>query len=113
MTHGIKTIAFPCLAAGGCGFPSRVASRIALQEVREFLDNHRDHPFERIIFCVFNRTDEKSYEHFLPVYFPPTHGDLENTVVEKQFNDYAAQIQQLITTSVQGKRNVPVLNSAG
>lgn len=24
MNHGITTIAFPCLAAGGCGFPSRV-----------------------------------------------------------------------------------------
>lgn len=25
--NGFKTIAFPCLAAGGCGFPPRVAAR--------------------------------------------------------------------------------------
>lgn len=102
MEHGIKTIAFPCLAAGGCGFPSRVAARIALQEVREFLDFHRNHTFQRIIFCVFNRIDENSYKHFLPVYFPPTHGDLENTVVDNKVTNYNFQIEQLENTGVQG-----------
>ena len=39
VNYEFKTIAFPCLGTGGCGFPSRVAARIALQEVREYLDS--------------------------------------------------------------------------
>jgi O-acetyl-ADP-ribose deacetylase (regulator of RNase III) len=102
MVQGIKTIAFPCLGAGGCGFPSRVAARIALQEVREFLDTHTDHTFERIIFCVYNRTDQKCYEHFLPVFFPPTRGDLENAVIDAKISDYSVLIEQLDSTNMQG-----------
>ncbi|KAF2005380.1 hypothetical protein P154DRAFT_457349 [Amniculicola lignicola CBS 123094] len=82
MNKGIKTLAFPSLGAGGCGFPPRVSARIALQEVREFMDNHKGYKFERIVFCVFNGADEKAYKDFIPVFFPPTHGDLENITIE-------------------------------
>lgn len=75
--HGFKTIAFPCVGTGGCGFPHRVAARVALQEVRELLDSQTNHGFERIIFCVHNAIDEKAYMDFLPVFFPPTHADLD------------------------------------
>lgn len=95
MNHGIKTIAFPCLAAGGCGFPSRVAARIALQEVREFLDVYKGYTFERIIFCVYSGIDEKAYKDFLPVFFPPTHGDLENATPFEPFRDRASVAIQL------------------
>ncbi|KAF2787070.1 hypothetical protein K505DRAFT_379832 [Melanomma pulvis-pyrius CBS 109.77] len=97
MNHGIKTIAFPCLAAGGCGFPSRRAARIALQEVREFLDVHKGYTFERIIFCVYSGIDEKAYKDLLPVFFPPTHGDLENATPFEPFRDrdsVAIQLQE-------------------
>ncbi|KAG9195991.1 hypothetical protein G6011_01112 [Alternaria panax] len=76
-THELKTIAFPCLGTGGCNFPPRVAARIALQEVREYLDAHPEHRPEQIIFCVRAAIDEKAYTDFLPVFFPPTHGDLD------------------------------------
>jgi O-acetyl-ADP-ribose deacetylase (regulator of RNase III) len=36
LDHDIKTIAFPCLGAGGCGFPPKVAARIALQVCKLF-----------------------------------------------------------------------------
>lgn len=75
--YELKTIAFPCLGAGGCGFPPRVAARIALQEVREFLDFHQISRFERLIFVIQSASDEKAYTDLLPVFFPPTHGDLE------------------------------------
>ncbi|KAF1933465.1 uncharacterized protein M421DRAFT_88673 [Didymella exigua CBS 183.55] len=75
--YGLKTIAFPCLGAGGCGFPPRVAARVALQEVREFLDFDQDPPFERLIFVVYSASDEKAYTDLFPAFFPPTHGDLE------------------------------------
>jgi O-acetyl-ADP-ribose deacetylase (regulator of RNase III) len=78
----IRTIAFPCLGTGGCGFPSRVATWIALQAVRDFLDAHKEHRFERIIFCAYNSTDEESYKYYLPVYFPPTPDDLRDSTLD-------------------------------
>jgi O-acetyl-ADP-ribose deacetylase (regulator of RNase III) len=77
MSHGIRTIAFPCLGAGGCSFPSGVAARIALQEVRRFLDTHKNHGFDKLVFCVYDETNDKAYKDLLPVFFPPTHRDLE------------------------------------
>lgn len=59
--YELKRIAFPCLGTGGCGFPPRVAARIALQEVREYLDAHPGDFFERIVFCVNSARDEKAY----------------------------------------------------
>jgi O-acetyl-ADP-ribose deacetylase (regulator of RNase III)/tetratricopeptide (TPR) repeat protein len=101
MNHGIKTIAFPCLAAGGCGFPSRVAAKIALQEVREFLDVYTGYTFERIIFCVYSAIDEKAYKDFLPVFFPPTHGDLENATPFEPSRNRASLATQLGEASIQ------------
>ncbi|KAF2205846.1 hypothetical protein GQ43DRAFT_459672 [Delitschia confertaspora ATCC 74209] len=77
MENEIKTIAFPTLAAGGCGFPPQMAARIALQGVREFLDIHNGYTFEKIIFCVYSEPDERAYKDFLPVFFPPTQGDVQ------------------------------------
>ena len=77
LASGLRTVAFPCLGAGGCGFPPRVAARVALQEVREFLDSNPENAFERVIFVVQSALDEKAYVDLFPVFFPPTHGDLE------------------------------------
>ncbi|KAF2630251.1 hypothetical protein BU25DRAFT_254947 [Macroventuria anomochaeta] len=77
LVSGLKTVAFPCLGAGGCGFPPRIAARVALQEIREFLDAHIQHPLERIVFVVKSVLDEKAYMDLFPVFFPPTHRDLE------------------------------------
>jgi hypothetical protein len=81
MDQGFKTIAFPLLGAGGCGFPPRVAAREALREVRSFLDKHQDHPFEKIIFVAYSTIEERAFVDFLPVFFPPTHEDIENTAL--------------------------------
>jgi O-acetyl-ADP-ribose deacetylase (regulator of RNase III) len=101
MNHGIKTIAFPCLAAGGCGFPPGVAARAALEEVRVFLDTHKVYAFERIIFCVYSSLDQKAYKKFLPVFFPPTHSDLENVTPFEPFQDWVSRAIQLQEASVQ------------
>jgi O-acetyl-ADP-ribose deacetylase (regulator of RNase III) len=95
--NNLKTIAFPCLGTGGVGFPARVAARITLQEIREYLDGHPEHRLERIIFCVNTATDEKAYIDFLPVYFPPTHDDLESARGIWS-EDYAAQAIQILDT---------------
>jgi len=104
---GIKTIAFPCLGTGGCGFPPRVAARIALQEIREFLDSHPEHGLERIVICVKTDFDEKAYMDFFPVFFPPTHGDLDRArtaslsvnggELATQVQESCAQIQKAVT----------------
>ncbi|KAF2262112.1 hypothetical protein CC78DRAFT_520841 [Lojkania enalia] len=101
ISHDIKTLAFPCLAAGGCGFPPRIAARIALQEVREFLDVYKTHNFEKIIFCVYNGTDERAYKDFLPVFFPPTHGDIENAEPVPPIRNPASLASQLQDTYTQ------------
>jgi O-acetyl-ADP-ribose deacetylase (regulator of RNase III) len=99
--HEFKTIAFPCLGTGGCMFPSRVAARIALQEIREYLDAHPDHRPERIIFCVRAAVDEKAYTDFLPVFFPPTHGDLDRARTSDWSTDRAALAAQVLETRTQ------------
>ena len=46
--HEFKHVAFPLLGAGGRGYPVAEAASHALQAVRRFLENHREHTFERI-----------------------------------------------------------------
>ncbi|KAF1362179.1 hypothetical protein EJ07DRAFT_58890, partial [Lizonia empirigonia] len=101
LIQGIKSVAFPCLGAGGCGFPPRVAARIALQEVREFLDSQTQHPFEQIIFVVNSTSDEKAYMDLFPVFFPPTHGDLEIARSSESSADRAALAAQALETRLQ------------
>ena len=95
-TYELKTIAFPCLGTGGCKFPPRVAARIALQEIREYLDAHPEHRPERIIFCVKAAIDEKAYTDFLPVFFPPTHGDLDRARTSDWSANRAALSAQIL-----------------
>ncbi|RYN85556.1 hypothetical protein AA0120_g8764 [Alternaria tenuissima] len=95
-TYELKTIAFPCLGTGGCMFPPRVAARIALQEIREYLDAHPEHRPERIIFCVKAAIDEKAYTDFLPVFFPPTHGDLDRARTSDWSANRAALSAQIL-----------------
>jgi O-acetyl-ADP-ribose deacetylase (regulator of RNase III) len=96
--HQLKTIAFPCLGTGGVGFPARVAARIILQEAREYLDGHSQHGLERIVFCVNTAADEKAYVDFLPVYFPPTHDDIETARSSVWSEDRAAVVHQVLDT---------------
>ena len=98
--YEFKTIVFPCLGAGGCGFPSRVAARIALQEVREYLDSHTYYQFERIIFCVNSAVDEMAYIDFLPVFFPPTHGDLD---IARSTTDFSANRSALASQVLESR----------
>jgi O-acetyl-ADP-ribose deacetylase (regulator of RNase III) len=101
LASNLKSIAFPCLCAGGSGFPPRIAARVALQEVREFLDAHAQHPFERIIFVVKNVSDEKAYMDFLPAFFPPTHGDLEAARSSELSASRASLAAQALETRLQ------------
>ncbi|KAJ4363333.1 hypothetical protein N0V95_001106 [Ascochyta clinopodiicola] len=111
LVQGIKSVAFPCLGAGGCGFPPRVAARVALQEVREFLDSQGKHPFEKVVFVVNSAWDEQAYMDLLPVFFPPTHGDLEVAGPPEGTASRAAVAAQALETRLQVQKVVEELSA--
>ncbi len=63
--HELKSIAFPCISTGIYGFPADRAAEIAVQAVREGLDEMTT--LERIIFCCFSEADRARYETLLRV----------------------------------------------
>jgi O-acetyl-ADP-ribose deacetylase (regulator of RNase III) len=69
--NGLKSIAFSALSTGVYGYPSGEASTVALNAVREFLDEGKGDSLERIIFCNFMQKDEDAYFHNIPKFFPP------------------------------------------
>jgi O-acetyl-ADP-ribose deacetylase (regulator of RNase III) len=58
--HGLKTIAFPSISTGAYGFPLERATRIALGEVRRFLE--ADESIEKVIFVCFGRRAYETYQ---------------------------------------------------
>ena len=57
--HPIRTIAFPAISTGVYGFPMARAARIAVREVRRYLDE-RDN-LERVVFVCFGRSAYDAY----------------------------------------------------
>ena len=55
--NNIKTIAFPSISTGVYRFPVERASKIAVKEVKDFLDKNPS--IEKVIFVCF---DDKTYE---------------------------------------------------
>ncbi|KAH7051243.1 hypothetical protein B0J12DRAFT_536416, partial [Macrophomina phaseolina] len=68
----LKSIAFPCLSAGGYGFPGREAAEIALATTRAFLESGEGDKLQRIVFCVYKDIDVQFYRTLIPLFFPPT-----------------------------------------
>lgn len=48
VANGVKTIAFPCISTGVYGFPQDRAAKIAVREVRKFLDENPS--IEKVVF---------------------------------------------------------------
>ncbi|KAF1957486.1 hypothetical protein CC80DRAFT_443757 [Byssothecium circinans] len=101
LERSFRTVAFPSLGSGGCGFPTWEAARIALRETRGFLDAHPSHLFHKIVFCVFSSVDEEAYRNLLPIYFPPVDGDLESAAADESGTNNAALSKQVSDTSNQ------------
>ncbi|KNG45167.1 MACRO domain containing protein 1 [Stemphylium lycopersici] len=110
-SSNIRTIAFPCLGSGGAGFSPRAASRVALQEVRDYLDAHPEYRFERIVFCVKSAADEKAYTDYFPVFFPPTHGDLDAAKASNWSINRAALAAQILEIWVQVQKTTAELSN--
>jgi O-acetyl-ADP-ribose deacetylase (regulator of RNase III) len=109
--HELKSIAFPCLGTGNLGIPPKVAARVALQELRESLDAHPEFRFERIIICVNTAADEQAYLDFFPVFFPPTHGDLDVARSSVWSEDRVALAKKVLDTRSQVQKILAEVNN--
>ncbi|XP_073676860.1 ADP-ribose glycohydrolase MACROD1 [Garra rufa] len=65
----LRTVAFPCISTGVYGYPPDQAVEVALRTVREYLEQNPE-KMDRVIFCVFLKSDKELYEKMLPAYFP-------------------------------------------
>lgn len=70
--HGLRSIAFPCIATGNYGFSAVKATQIALNTTRRWLEQSPEHrtSMDRVVFCTFTVKDEAIYETLMPCYFP-------------------------------------------
>lgn len=58
--HNLKTIAFPSISTGAYGYPVEEASKIALNETRNYLE--KESHIEKVVFVCF---DDKVYNTYL------------------------------------------------
>jgi O-acetyl-ADP-ribose deacetylase (regulator of RNase III) len=58
--HGLKTIAFPAISTGIYGYPLDQATPIALQTVKQYLEQHPE--IELVRFVLWDATALKAYE---------------------------------------------------
>jgi O-acetyl-ADP-ribose deacetylase len=58
--NNIKSIAFPSISTGAYGFPFERAAKIAISEVKKFLDTNSS--IQKIIFVCFSRNDFEFYK---------------------------------------------------
>ena len=61
--NGLRMVAFPAISTGVLGFPKERATRIAVREVRAFLD--QDVGVEQVIFVCFSERDFDMYQRVL------------------------------------------------
>ncbi|HEY2346738.1 MAG TPA: O-acetyl-ADP-ribose deacetylase [Xanthomonadaceae bacterium] len=62
-THGLRTIAFPCISTGVYGYPVEPASQIAITTVREILRSQTC--IDEVAFCCHSAGDLAIYERLL------------------------------------------------
>jgi O-acetyl-ADP-ribose deacetylase len=61
--HGLREVAFPAISCGVYGYPVGEATRIAVREVRRWLDDH-DLP-ERVLLVAFGEEVRQGYRRAL------------------------------------------------
>lgn len=57
--NGIRTIAFPSISTGVYGYPVEAAARIAIGEIKAFLEAHPG--FGPVTLCCFSKADYLTY----------------------------------------------------
>ena len=61
--HGVKTIAFPCISTGAYRFPPARATKIAINEVKKFLELNTS--IESVVLVCFLKRDYEGYTKFI------------------------------------------------
>ena len=61
--NGLESIAFPAISTGVYAYPKREAARVAVGEVRRFMDDS-DEP-ARVVFCVFDEESHGIYSELI------------------------------------------------
>lgn len=61
--HGLESIAFPSISTGVYGFPKEPAARIALREIRSFLEGETS--LHTIVLACFDPQTRRIYEELL------------------------------------------------
>ena len=61
--HGVKSIAFPSISTGVYGYPIKIASRLALSTVNDYVKEQKG--IERIVFVLFSAQDFETYKDSL------------------------------------------------
>ncbi|PGH23105.1 hypothetical protein AJ80_02879 [Polytolypa hystricis UAMH7299] len=83
VSSGLRSIAFSSISTGIYGYPSMKAAEVALRTVRNFLGSNPQ-VLDRVIFCTFEKKDERAYQTLIPEYFPPTEQDLSQSSSKEQ-----------------------------
>jgi len=61
--NGVRNLAFPAISTGVYGFPLERATRIAVREVRAFLE--KNPAVEKVLFVCFDRRTRECYQRIL------------------------------------------------
>ncbi len=61
--NGLRTVAFPSVSTGVYGYPVEAAARIAIREIKTFLEAHPD--FGPVVMCCFSAADYRAYSRAL------------------------------------------------
>ena len=79
-TDDIRTVALCGVSTGIFGFDLRVATNIALREVRHWLDvPGNSDKVDKVIFCTFLEREVRMYASLMPCYFPSVGGEEEKS----------------------------------
>ncbi|KAM4598843.1 ADP-ribose glycohydrolase MACROD2 [Fundulus diaphanus] len=65
--HDLRTVAFPCISTGIYGYPNEPAADIALNTVKEWIEENPD-KITRVIFCVFLENDFAIYKKKMAIF---------------------------------------------
>lgn len=60
LERGLSSISFPSISTGAYGYPVDMASRVALQTVKEFLESNKG--LKTVVFVLFSGMDLHTYE---------------------------------------------------